>query len=698
MVYPGMIPGMPPPMGVPPFAVSARANLARSSQPFIGEIPQPRRLTASTSFRSTQGAPMMPPPGVPLPPGIVPPPAAPVVAPAADPAADPAAASEQAPAKESTTVYVGKIPPSVDDALVRKLLDACGEVRSWKRVMDPENDTPKRFGFCEFADAEGVLRAMRILDGFPVAGEELLLNVNQATKAYVEGYTEKRTVTAEEDASVDAERRAVLEAAVASAGHAAEAEAFLGAMALRPTTNVSSAAATASTRPNPPPPPLPLGGAFGAPKFVAARDPDSIAPPPPDGGAGGVEAPQGGARGAPGTTNAPAANRKDDERRERARRDAERREREERARLDREHRERERRVERVEADRARDARRERERARDVERDRLRDVDDDDATREPEEAAAERALKDAGIATPTPEQTLEMLVALGPPAWVRDERARERRRRYREREREGDANDRKAEEEELSAARARDDAKAKEDAERAAKEAAEREAAVKKAEEEAAAVKAEEEANREASPANAAPAPLFAKKPTKKTAGGKRKLSVFAVEDEEQRPKKALVPIEYTVEELAAAAAPASTMAEDDEDDPAAAAAAAAKRAAAVIAKKNRAEKEEKARGSLIESIPTDKKKLFKYDVDWRTYDASNLSGSVQRWVSKKVAELLGEEEPSLVEFVVEKVGEHLSAKDMVSELEPVLDNEAEPFVIKLWRMLIYETLKANEKA
>ena len=115
-------------------------------------------------------------------------------------------------------------------------------------------------------------------------------------------------------------------------------------------------------------------------------------------------------------------------------------------------------------------------------------------------------------------------------------------------------------------------------------------------------------------------------------------------------------------------------------------------------KEAKAEKEEKARGSLIESIPTDKKKLFKYDVDWRTYDASNLSGSVQRWVSKKVAELLGEEEPSLVEFVVEKVGEHLSAKDMVSELEPVLDNEAEPFVIKLWRMLIYETLKANEKA
>ena len=151
---------------------------------------------------------MMPPPGVPLPPGIVPPPAAPVA---------PAAPKETTPAepKESTTVYVGKIPPSVDDDLVRTLLDACGDVRSWKRVMDPENNTPKRFGFCEFVDAEGVLRAMRILDGFPVAGEELLLNVNQATKAYVEHYTATRTVSAEEDAEVDGTRREMLQRAVA---------------------------------------------------------------------------------------------------------------------------------------------------------------------------------------------------------------------------------------------------------------------------------------------------------------------------------------------------------------------------------------------------------------------------------------------------------------------------------------------------
>lgn len=35
---------------------------------------------------------------------------------------------------------------------------------------------------------------------------------------------------------------------------------------------------------------------------------------------------------------------------------------------------------------------------------------------------------------------------------------------------------------------------------------------------------------------------------------------------------------------------------------------------------------------------------------------------------------------------------------MVEELAPVLDTEAAPFVIKLWRMLIYEVLKAKGAA
>ena len=57
-----------------------------------------------------------------------------------------------------------------------------------------------------------------------------------------------------------------------------------------------------------------------------------------------------------------------------------------------------------------------------------------------------------------------------------------------------------------------------------------------------------------------------------------------------------------------------------------------------------------------------------------------------------------EEEPSLVEFIVEKVGEHVGAESMCEELQPVLDSEAEAFVIKLWRMLLYEILKLKHNA
>lgn len=48
---------------------------------------------------------------------------------------------------------------------------------SWKRAEDPETKVPKGFGFAEYADAEGVTRAIRLLNnlkvGCPVAASGL---------------------------------------------------------------------------------------------------------------------------------------------------------------------------------------------------------------------------------------------------------------------------------------------------------------------------------------------------------------------------------------------------------------------------------------------------------------------------------------------------------------------------------------------
>jgi hypothetical protein len=89
-------------------------------------------------------------------------------------------------------VYVGKIAPTLDDEIVSKLLKACGGVKSWKRQEDPETKELKGFGFCEFEDAEGVLRGIRLLNGLKMDGQELLLKGNTATQKYIAEYEENK--------------------------------------------------------------------------------------------------------------------------------------------------------------------------------------------------------------------------------------------------------------------------------------------------------------------------------------------------------------------------------------------------------------------------------------------------------------------------------------------------------------------------
>ena len=72
---------------------------------------------------------------------------------------------------KSCTLYVGKIAATVDNSVIKALLDACGTVKSWKRVEDTETGKPKPFGFCEYEDAEGVLMAMSNLNELALDGQ-----------------------------------------------------------------------------------------------------------------------------------------------------------------------------------------------------------------------------------------------------------------------------------------------------------------------------------------------------------------------------------------------------------------------------------------------------------------------------------------------------------------------------------------------
>ncbi|KAH3731799.1 RNA-binding protein 25 [Pelomyxa schiedti] len=57
------------------------------------------------------------------------------------------------------TVYVGKIAANLEDDFMRALLELCGVVRTWRRVVDPVSGQMKCFGFCEFGHMYCQLKA-----------------------------------------------------------------------------------------------------------------------------------------------------------------------------------------------------------------------------------------------------------------------------------------------------------------------------------------------------------------------------------------------------------------------------------------------------------------------------------------------------------------------------------------------------------
>merc|ERR1712029_498143 len=102
--------------------------------------------------------------------------------------------------------------------------------------------------------------------------------------------------------------------------------------------------------------------------------------------------------------------------------------------------------------------------------------------------------------------------------------------------------------------------------------------------------------------------------------------------------------------------------------------------------------------SLIDKIPTDKNDLFAYAVDWDHVDQGLIEKCIRPWVNKKIAEYIGEPEPTLTDFICSKVLAGSTPKAVLEDVQMVLDEEAEVFVVKMWRLLIYEIENKKLKA
>lgn len=164
---------------------------------------------------------------------------------------------------------------------------------------------------------------------------------------------------------------------------------------------------------------------------------------------------------------------------------------------------------------------------------------------------------------------------------------------------------------------------------------------------------------------------------KKEATMKRKASnLFKIDDEEDKKRK-IIPLEYTEEELKARDPNYKTAAEREE---------------MVVAEKAKKVKDQVTK--LVKIIPTDKEELFKHELNWEIVDKGQIVATkMSPWITKKIAEFLGEEEESMIKFVSGMLEQHTPAAEVVEKLAVILEDDAEAFVIKMWRMLIFEYMR-----
>ncbi|CAL6359394.1 unnamed protein product [Bathycoccus prasinos] len=514
---------------------------------------------------------------------------------------------------KETTVYVGKIPSEITNQQITSILKTCGNLSEWKRTRDiePPDYKYKPFGFATFETLEGVLAAMRVLDGMQLyenvdeqlkaRTETLLLNVNQATKIAAEKFNEERREKGlgEKDGEEDYERKRKIE------------KIMKGEM-MDPAEDED------------------VAGEFSEEKELEDKDEEDIQ----IGRASGGQYPNQGDNNIPAkplTKRQREEKRREDEKRRNEQREFGRREREwldeERFILnERNKRMRRQREEKSNLDRTRASRRKR--------------DDDD-----------RQLN----------------------VWERDERDLDRRKRFRERELEAEEKDRQNEKDEIE--------EAKRDEEKRLEEERKKKLNLEKA-------------KKEKTVKETTIAGFSKRKKTKSSEDGAGAEADGNDDDDDdddgdddettklnKKRRRQFVPIEYTEAEKRIVAAGLTVDHKDSDDQD----------------QKRLLEEEKKRKAaleaSLIDKIPTKKADVFNYDIDWSAFKTSGAESLCRKWVTKKTVELLGEEEDAVVDFVLEKLRERVDASVLLEELSVFLDEEAESFVLKLWRMIIYETLK-----
>ncbi|GAA5967044.1 hypothetical protein JCM11641_000422 [Rhodosporidiobolus odoratus] len=146
-------------------------------------------------------------------------------------------------------------------------------------------------------------------------------------------------------------------------------------------------------------------------------------------------------------------------------------------------------------------------------------------------------------------------------------------------------------------------------------------------------------------------------------------TALAMEDEEEegRRKRALIPLSYS----------------DDEEGPRPSSKAEVKRP-------SREETHRKQR-EIEDKVPNDRSGLWEWKVRWDVLGQDIVKQKILPFANQLIVKYLGGEEAELLNVVEEYLRDRKTPQDLLDELEPVLDEDATDFVVKIWRQLAVET-------
>ena len=100
---------------------------------------------------------------------------------------------------------------------------------------------------------------------------------------------------------------------------------------------------------------------------------------------------------------------------------------------------------------------------------------------------------------------------------------------------------------------------------------------------------------------------------------------------------------------------------------------------------------------LYTKLPKSKFDLFSYEIDWESlFDQDVISRICKPWIGKKIKELMGVEEPTMINMVVKLLLQKCTQDTLLKKISSILDDASEEFVEKLWKLIVFEDIKIKD--